>query len=66
MVHSVLSAGIHLVILITAISIHFSMGLDSSGSLSRVDQAQAVSGEEGDRSVKSDLQFAIPQGVYTG
>ncbi len=59
-----LSTGIHPVMLITAISIHFCK--DSSESLSRVDRAPAASGEEGDRSVKSDLQFAIPHGGLHG
>lgn len=59
-----LSAGIHPVMLITAISIHFCVVQDSSESLSRADQAQAASGEEGDRSVKSDLLFAIPGGGF--
>lgn len=58
------SAGIHPITLITAVSINFCT--DSSESFSRVDQAQAASGEEGDRSVKSDLQFAIPQGGLHG
>lgn len=66
MVHCVPTTGIYPVMLVTAISVHFCMSLASSGSLGRVDQAKAVSGKEGDRSVKSDLQFAIPQGVYTG
>lgn len=62
----VLSAGIYPIMLITAISIHFCMAPDSRKPMSRVDQAQAASGEEGDRSVKSDLQFAIPQGGLHG
>ena len=43
------------------------MAPDSRKPMSRVDQARAASGEEeGDRSVKSDLQFAIPQGGLHG
>lgn len=51
---------------VTAIGVHFCVALNSRRSPSRVDQAEAVCDEEDDRSVKSDLQLAIPRGVYTG
>lgn len=60
-----LSAGIHPIMFIVAINIYLCVTLDRSESLHRVDHAQAAS-EEGDRSVKSDLQFAIPRVVYVG
>lgn len=51
------------------ISIHFCTALGTIEPFSRADQAQAASGqeeeEEVDRSVKSDLQFAIPQRGFT-
>lgn len=43
---------------------NYCMALDSSSS--GVDQTQAASGEEDDRSVKSDLHFAISQGGLHG
>lgn len=61
-----LCEGILAIMLLIAISIHFCLPMVGSESSSRAELSQAASGEEGERSVKSDLDFAIPQGNLHG